>query len=143
MVAAMAGSMPDAEGISTRSTVPVQINLQGSATGIRKTISIRLLGSSQSPARNKTPADPMFSVYPENQISVPTRRNSMGKFKANLVLTPHRMPWRRDFVYATKVLILPDQAMMDREQRQLQPIRHASLVKDVPEVMLDGLLSDR
>jgi len=84
----------------------------------------------------------MFSVYPENQSSVPTRRNSMGKFSVNLVLTPHRMPGSRSFVYATKVLSLPDQLVMDGKQGKFEAIRHARFVEYIAQMMLHRLLGD-
>ena len=104
MVATMLGRTSAVEGKSTRRTVPVQTRLQGSGTGILKTISIRLRGSIHSSARNRTSVDPIFSVYPKNHGSAPRRRNSTGRFISNCIFTRVRMHRGGVLVHATKVL---------------------------------------
>lgn len=66
MVAEIAGNVSKVEGRSTFTTVPVQTRLHGSETGIRKIISICVCGSIHSGDRKRTPAAPIFSVYPES-----------------------------------------------------------------------------
>ena len=82
MVAEIVGRRPGWAGKSTRKTMPVQTRLQGSAAGMRKIISIRLLGWTHSQDRNRTRYEPISSVYPINHRRAPTRRNSTGNFKS-------------------------------------------------------------
>src|SRR6516162_2778819 len=124
-------------------TTPSHITSEGLAEGMRNTISILLFGSTHSPARSRTPVDPMSSVYPMSQRLEPTRRNSTGIFRANRRSTAVRMPPDPALENRPKVLCGgADELMVDGEQRQFQPVRNANLIEDVPEMVFHGLLAD-
>src|SRR6516225_6081351 len=135
MVAEIVGKRPACVGNSTRRTTPLQIRSHGSAEGMRNTISILLFGSTHSPARNRTPAEPISSVYPMSHRLEPTRRNSTGIFRANRKSTAVRMLPEPLLENRPKVLCSrSNELMIDRKQRQFQAVRNADFIEDVAEV---------